>query len=75
MGYAIRKQPKKYASSFGSIHQVSVAVSIGFPLMVIGVLTLMIFMISWLGTATFMWVLAGLILALGIMGAASRRII
>ena len=75
MGYAIHKQPKKYASSFGSIHQVSVAVSIGFPLMVIGVLTLMIFMVSWLGTATFMWALAGLILGLGVIGAASRRII
>ena len=75
MGYAVRKQPRKHASSFGSIHQVSVAVSIGFPLMVVGVLMLLIFMISWLGTATFMWVLAGLILALGLMGAASRRII
>jgi hypothetical protein len=75
MGYAIRKRPKKHASSFGSIHQVSVAVSIGFPLMVVGVLMLMIFMISWLGTAAFMWAVAGLILVLGIMGAASRRII
>jgi hypothetical protein len=75
MGSAVRKQPKKHASSFGSIHQVGVAVSIGFPLMVIGVLTLMVFMISWLGTGTFLWVLAGLILGLGVIGAASRRVI
>jgi len=54
---------------------VGVAVSIGFPLMVIGVLTLMVFMISWLGTGTFLWVLAGLILGLGVIGAASRRVI
>jgi hypothetical protein len=75
MGYAIRKKPKQYASSFGSIRQVSLAVSIGFPLMVIGVLTLMVFIISLVGTGTFLWVLAGLILALGIIGAASRRVI
>jgi len=75
MAYADSRSPKKHASSFGSIHQVGVAVSIGFPLMVIGVLTLMVFMISWLGTGTFLWVLACLILGLGVIGAASRRVI
>ena len=69
----VRKQPRRSATSFGSIKQVGVGVSIGFPLMVIAVLTLAVLMISRVGTGTFLWMLAGLILGLGIIGAFSRR--
>jgi len=55
--------------------QVGVAVSIGFPLVVIGVLTLVVFLVSWVGTATALWIIAAAVLALGLVGAASRRVI
>ena len=51
------------------------AVSIGFPLVVIGVLTLVILLFSWVGTATALWILAGVVLGIGLLGAASRRVV
>jgi hypothetical protein len=66
---------KSGSSSFKPIKQVGVAVSIGFPLMVIGVLTLMAFLVTWVGTATALWILAGVILAVGIVAAMSNRVI
>jgi hypothetical protein len=63
------------SSGFRSVKQVGVAVSIGFPLVVIGVLTLVILLFSWVGTAATLWILAGVVLGIGLLGAASRRVI
>jgi len=57
------------------VKQVGVAVSIGFPLVVIGVLTLVILLLSWVGTATALWILAGVVLGIGLIGALSGRVI
>jgi hypothetical protein len=72
MGEARRKNDR--SSGFRSVKQVGVAVSIGFPLVVIGVLTLVVFLMSW-GTATALWIIAGTVLAIGLISAASRRVI
>jgi hypothetical protein len=66
---------RRSSASFGPVKQVGVAVSIGFPLLVIGVLTMAVLMISWVGTATFLWILAGVIVGAGLLAAASRRIL
>ena len=63
------------SSGFKSMKQVGVAVSIGFPLMVIGVLTLVILLVSWVGATTALWIIAVAVLALGLLGAMSRRVI
>ena len=63
------------SSGFKSVKQVGVAVSIGFPLVVIGVLTLVVFLVSWVGTTTALWIIAGAVLAIGLVSAASRRVI
>ena len=64
---------RKSSASFGPIKQVGVAVSIGFPLLVIGVLTGAVLVISWVGTGTFLWILAGVVVGTGLIAAASRR--
>lgn len=66
---------RRNASGFGSIKQVGVATSIGFPLMVIGVLTLLILFVSLVGTGTFIWILAAAVVILGVLAAASRWIV
>ena len=63
------------SSGFKSVKQVGVAVSIGFPLVVIGVLTLVVFLFSWVGTTTALWIIAVAILVLGLLGSLSRRVI
>lgn len=63
------------SSGFKSVKQVGLAVSIGFPLVVIGVLMFTIFLFSLVGIATALWILAGVILALGVLGAVSRRVV
>jgi hypothetical protein len=63
------------SSGFKSVKQVGLAVSIGFPLVVIGVLMFTIFLFSLVGTATALWILAGVILGLGLLGALSRRVV
>ena len=70
-----RRRTNDRSSGFKSVKQVGVAVSIGFPLLVIGVLTLVVFMISWVGTTTALWIIAGVILALGIIGSLSGRVV
>jgi len=57
------------------VKQVGVAVSIGFPLLVIGVLTLAVLIVSWVGTGTFLWILAGVVVGAGLLTAASRRVL
>ena len=73
MGDARRTNDR--SSGFKSVKQVGVAVSIGFPLVVIGVLTLAIFLVSWVGTTTALWIIAAAILVLGFLGAMSRRVV
>jgi hypothetical protein len=70
-----RQSRRRSAAGFGPIKQVGVAVSIGFPLLVIGVLTLMVLIVSWVGTDTFVWILAGLIVGIGLLAAASRWVV
>jgi hypothetical protein len=66
---------RRTASSFGSIKQVGVATSIGFPLLVIGVLTLLVLFVSLVGTGTLLWILAAAIAVLGLIAAASRLVL
>jgi uncharacterized membrane protein len=76
MSEAPRKQsPRKSSASFGPIKQVGLAVSIGFPLLVIGVLMLSLLIVSWVGTTTFLFILAAGLVAAGILAAASRRVL
>jgi hypothetical protein len=70
-----RVSQRKHSSSFGPIKQVGVGVSIGFPLLVVGVLTLMLLIVSWVPTGTLLWILAGAIAALGLLAAASRWVL
>jgi len=70
-----RRQGRKSAASFGPIKQVGVAVSIGFPLLVIGVLTLAVLIVSWVGTTTFLWILATGVVGAGLLAAVSRRVL
>jgi uncharacterized membrane protein len=75
MGDAPRKlSPQKSSSGFGGIKQVSLAVSIGFPLLAIGVLMLALLVVSWVGTAAFFFILAGGLVVAGVLAAASRRV-
>ncbi len=73
MGDTRRKMDR--SSGFKSVKQVGVAVSIGFPLLVIGVLTLVVLLVSWVGTATALWIIAAVVLATGLISAASGRVI
>jgi Flp pilus assembly protein TadB len=73
MGETRRKSDR--SSGFRSMKQVGVAVSIGFPLVVIGVLTLMVFVVSWVGTATALWIIAAVVLAIGLISSLSGRVI
>jgi hypothetical protein len=63
------------SSCFKSVKQVGVAVSIGFPLVVIGVLTLVVLLVTWVGTATALWIIAAAVLAIGLVSAASGRVV
>jgi hypothetical protein len=65
---------RKASSSFGGIKQVGVGVSIGFPLLVVGVLMLALLTVSLVGTGTLLWILAGAMVGAGLLVAASRWI-
>jgi hypothetical protein len=60
------------SEGFGPIRQVGIAYSIGFPMMVVGVLLLAIASSS--EGSTFLWILAGGLFAGGLVAAASGRI-
>ena len=70
-----KQRRRKSSASFGPIKQVGLAVSIGFPLLVIGVLMLALLIVSWVGTATFLWILGAGLLGAGLLAAASRRVL
>jgi hypothetical protein len=63
------------AVSFGPIKQVGVSVSIGFPLLVVGVLIVLLLVASWVGTATLLWILGACLVVAGLLAAISRRVI
>ena len=66
---------RRSSASFGPIKEVGVAVSIGFPLLVIGVLMLALLLVSWVGTTAFLFILAAGLVAAGVLAAASRRVL
>ena len=66
---------KSLSDSFGPIKQVGVAVAIGLPLLVVGVLMLAVLVFSLVGATTSLWILAGAILAAGLLAALSGRIL
>jgi hypothetical protein len=66
---------KSQSDSFGPIKQVGLAVAIGFPLLVVGVLMLALFSVSLVGATTTLWILAAGLVAAGLLAAASGRIL
>jgi len=62
---------KSHSDGFGPIKQVGIGASIGFPLMVVGVF--MIAMAYSVGD-TYLWIVAGGLLAGGLLTASSGRI-
>lgn len=63
------------SDSFGPIKQVGIAVAIGFPLLVVGVLMMILLMVSLVGGTTTLWLIAGGLLLAGLIGAISGKII
>jgi hypothetical protein len=66
---------KSLSDSFGPIKQVGVGVAIGFPLFVIGVLFLAILIVSIITSATWLWILAGILFVAGFFAALSGRVL
>ena len=66
---------RSLSDSFGPIKQVGVAVAIGLPLLVVGVLMLAVLVVSLVEATTSLWILAGAILAAGLLAALSGRIL
>jgi hypothetical protein len=66
---------KDRSSGFKSVKQVGVAVSIGFPLVVMGVLALMILLVSLVGATTALWIICAAVLVIGLISSFSRRVI
>jgi len=75
MGEPDRKlKPQRSSTGFGSIKQVSVGVSIAFPLLVVGALMLGLLIISKVGATTFLFALAGALVVAGLLTSTSRRV-
>ena len=76
-----RRRPRRHSwnrsqsDSFGPIKQVGVAIAIGFPLLVIGVLMVVLLMTSVVGGTTTLWLLGGGLVLAGLIAAISGRII
>jgi hypothetical protein len=66
---------KAQSDSFSPIKQVGVAVAIGLPLMVVGVLLLALLTISLVGATTALWILGGVLALGGLIAALSGRVI
>jgi hypothetical protein len=62
---------RSQSEGFGPIRQVGIAYSVGFPLMVVG---LLIMAIASSEGSTFLWVLSGGLFAGGLLAASSGRI-
>jgi hypothetical protein len=76
-----RRRPRRQSwnrsqsDSFGPIKQVGVAVAIGLPLLVVGVLMLALLVVSVVGATTSLWILAGGLALAGLLAALSSRIL
>jgi hypothetical protein len=66
---------RSQSESFGPIRQVGVAVSIGLPLLAVGVLMLALLVISIVEVSTFLWILAAALVGAGLVAAAIGRVI
>jgi hypothetical protein len=66
---------RSQSESFGPIRQVGVAVSIGVPLLAVGVLMLALLVISIVEVSTFLWILAAALVGAGLVAAAIGRVI
>jgi hypothetical protein len=66
---------RSQSDSFGPIKQVGVAISIGVPLLVVGVLLMTILIVSLVGTGTWLWIVAGVLLGAGLLAAMCARVI
>jgi hypothetical protein len=66
---------RSQSESFGPIKQVGVAVAIGLPLLVVGVLMLVLLIVSLIEVTTTMWILAAGLLVVGLLAALSGRIL
>jgi hypothetical protein len=66
---------KSYSDSFGPIKQVGVAVSVGVPLLVVGLLFVMVLIFSLVGIGHALWILGAGILLVGLLAALSGRVI
>jgi hypothetical protein len=65
---------RSQSESFGPIRQVGVAIAIGLPLLVVGVLMLALLIVSLVGVTTSLWILAGGLVAAGLLAAVSGRV-
>jgi hypothetical protein len=63
------------SESFGPIRQTGIAISIGVPLLAVGVLMLALLVISIVEVSTFLWVLAAALVGVGLVAAAIGRVI
>ena len=66
---------RSQSDSFGPIKQVGVAISIGVPLLVVGVLLMTVLIVSLVETGTWIWVAAGVLLGAGLLAAICTRVI
>ena len=66
---------KSLSDSFGPIKQVGVSISVGVPLLVVGILFVTILLVTLVGVETFLWVLAGAVVLVGLAAAISGRVI
>jgi hypothetical protein len=66
---------RSQSESFGPIRQTGVAVSIGVPLLAVGVLMLSLLVVSIVEVSTLIWVLAAALVGAGLIAAAIGRVI
>ena len=66
---------RSQSESFGPIKQVGLAISIGLPLFVVGVLMLALLLVSLVGVTSSLWILAGVVLVGGMLAALSGRVL
>jgi hypothetical protein len=66
---------KSLSDSFGPIRQVGVSISVGVPLLVVGILFVTILVVTLVGVETSLWLLGGAVVVTGLAAAISGRVI
>jgi hypothetical protein len=66
---------KSLSDSFGPIKQVGVSISIGVPLLVVGILFVTILVVTLVGVEAGLWLLAAAVLVTGLAAAISGRVL